>query len=57
MVPVKTDKPIPKDKLFLAMDEIKKLTINKPVKVGDIIAENFLGLNVNLISTRKVLEK
>lgn len=53
MIPVKTDKPIPKDKLFKGMNEIKKIIIDKPVKVGDIVIENFLGLKANLITTRQ----
>ncbi len=55
MVPVKTDQPLPKNKIFEAMEEIKKIKINKPVSSGDIIINNFLGLNVNLITTREVL--
>jgi len=51
-IPVRTDKPIPKDKLFEAMEELKKLKIKKPVEVGDIIAQGFLNLDVNLIATR-----
>jgi CxxC motif-containing protein len=54
MVPVRTDKPIPKAKLAEAMKEIKKIRLNSPVKPGSIIVENFLGLGVNLISTRSV---
>jgi len=53
MVPVKTDRPIPKSKIFDAIHEIKKLKAARPLKPGDIIVKNFLGLGVNLISTRK----
>ena len=52
MVPVRTDKPIPKENLLKAMGGIKKIRLKKPVRAGEIIAENFLGLGVNLISTR-----
>lgn len=54
MVSVRTDKPIPKSRIFDAMNEIKKIKVTRPLKAGDIIVKNFLGLNVNLISTRKV---
>jgi CxxC motif-containing protein len=54
MVSVRTDKPIPKSGIFEAMNEIKKIRVTRPLKAGDIIVKNFLGLNVNLISTRKV---
>ncbi|MFH1092722.1 MAG: DUF1667 domain-containing protein [Candidatus Omnitrophota bacterium] len=52
MIPVRTDKPIPKDRLFAAMKEVKKIRLSRPVNAGDIIGENFLGLDVNLIATR-----
>lgn len=55
MAPVRTDKPIPKTKLAEAMVEVKKIRLNTPVKSGSIIIENFLGLGVNLLSTRNVL--
>lgn len=55
MIPVRTDKPIPKAKIQEAMAEIKKIRINKPVKVGDAIGSNFLGLGGNLIATRECL--
>lgn len=53
MVPVRTDRPIPKSKLIEAMDEIKRLRLHKPVRTGDAIVINFLGLEVNLIATRE----
>jgi len=52
MIPVRTDKPIPKDKLFMAMKEVKKIRLCRPVNIGDVIAENFLGLDINLVATR-----
>jgi CxxC motif-containing protein len=55
MIPVRTDKPIPKAKIREAMAEIKKIRINKPVKVGDAIVSNFLGLGGNLTATRECL--
>ena len=54
MVPVRTDRPIPKDKILEAAAEARKMKLERPVKVGEIIAENFLGLGVNLIATRGV---
>lgn len=52
MVPVRTDKPIPKKDLSRAMEEIKKMRLKKPVRAGDVIAKDFLGLRVKLIATR-----
>jgi CxxC motif-containing protein len=52
MVPVRTDKPIPKHRLFEGMEYIRKVRLTKPVKAGDVIVPCFLGLNVDLIATR-----
>jgi CxxC motif-containing protein len=55
IVPVRTDRPIPKKDLFRAMEEIKKIRLIKPVAVGDIIIEDLLGLAVKLVATRECL--
>jgi CxxC motif-containing protein len=52
MVPVRTDKPIPKDKLFEAMELIRQIYLTEPVQAGEIIFSDLLGLNVHLIATR-----
>ncbi|MBU4305132.1 MAG: DUF1667 domain-containing protein [Candidatus Omnitrophica bacterium] len=57
MVAVRTDKPIPKAKLFAAMEEIKKIRLSHPVRCGEVIAENFLGLGVRLLATRRALKE
>jgi CxxC motif-containing protein len=50
--PVRTDKPIPKDKLSQAMEEVKKIHLTRTVRCKEVIVNNFMGLNVNLIATR-----
>ena len=55
MLPVRTDKPIPKERILEAAGEIRKIKIDRPVKSGEIIAANILGLGVNLIATRDCL--
>jgi len=57
MVPVRTDKPVPRDRVMDVMSAIKKIRLNRPVRCGEIIADNFLGLGVNLIATRSVSVK
>ena len=36
------------------MDEIKNITVDAPVKIGDIIKHNILNLNVDLIATKNI---
>ncbi len=54
MVPIRSDKPIPKDKVLPAIEAIKEIRIKEPVALGQVIRENFLNLGVNLIATRDV---
>lgn len=55
MIPVRTDKPIPKSRILEAMAEIKKIRVDKPLGVRETIVANFLGLGANLIATRDVI--
>lgn len=57
VVPVKTDKPIPKSKLFEAIEAVREVIITKPVLVSDVLINDFLGLGVNLIITRSATAK
>jgi CxxC motif-containing protein len=52
MVPVRTDKPVPKPRLIEGMGIIKRLCITEPVIIGDVIFKDFLLPGVNLIATR-----
>ena len=54
LLPVRTDKPIPKPKLFEAMKQINEIEVSAPVKVGDIIRSDFIAKEVNLIATKTV---
>ena len=50
MIPVRTDQPIPKARILEAAAELKNIRVTKPVKIGDVIVADFIGLGVNLIS-------
>ena len=54
LLPVKTSEPIEKDKLFEGMGIINKIKINAPVKMGDILHENFTESGINLVAGRDV---
>lgn len=53
-VPVKTKDPVNKEKIFEVMNVIRKLEIESPVKVGDIVISNIAGTGVDLICTRNI---
>lgn len=53
VVPVKSANPIPKSKMFDCMKIINGVTANAPVKMGDVIVENILGLGIDIIATNE----
>lgn len=53
-LPVCTESPIPKGKIFDVMNEINNVVVDAPIRCGDIIIENVLGLGVNIIATRTI---
>jgi len=54
LIPVRTNKPIPKKDILKAMEEIRKIRVKPPVKVGGIIIKDLLGLGVKVVVTREV---
>jgi len=53
-LPVKTSKPLPKNLVYEAMEEINKVEIQGPVKMGDIIIKNLLDTDINIVATRSL---
>ena len=53
-LPVKTDKPLPKEKMFECMALLNGITAKSPVKVGAVLAENILGTDVNIVATKSL---
>ena len=51
VIPVKTDKPIPKDLMFACMKEIDSSTVFLPAHIGDAVIENLLGTGANVVVT------
>ena len=56
LIPVRTDKPLLKDKLNEALEIIAQSQIKAPIKMGDILIENILDMGINIIASRN-LEK
>lgn len=51
LVPVKTDKPVPKAMMMECMWEINRLVIKAPVKIGDVLLKNIAKTDVNIVAT------
>lgn len=55
VIPVKSDKPLPKDKIVRCMSLISDCRLEAPVRIGDIIVENILDTGVNIVATRNMI--
>lgn len=51
---VRLTNPIPKSEIFHAMEEIKKITLDAPVKAGMVVIPGVLGYDSDVIITKNV---
>lgn len=54
LVSVKTSKPIPRRLIPQFMQMVKKVEVEAPIKVGDVIIKNVLDTGADVIATRTV---
>lgn len=54
LVPVRSNKPIPKQLLFKCMEEIRKLNVKAPVHRYDIMISDILGTGADIVATGNV---
>lgn len=52
-LPVKTNKPIPKNQIFEIMEKLKSIEVMTPIKINQVIVENIIE-DVNIVSTRAI---
>ena len=51
-LPVKTDRPLPKEKMMDCMALLDTITAQAPIQVGTVLAANILGTDVNIVATK-----
>ena len=49
---VRTDKAVPKAKMFEIMRRLHSFTVDAPVKRGQVLIENICGTDANIIASR-----
>jgi CxxC motif-containing protein len=54
LVSVKTPVPIPKEYLKKIGEITRRIKVEAPIEIGQVIASNLLDNNIDLIATRKV---
>lgn len=51
LLPVVSRTELPKDKILAAAEELRKIVVAAPIKCGDVIIADVLGLGVDIIAS------
>lgn len=51
VISVKSAKPVPKGRLLDCAAELKNITLTAPIKIGDVVIKDILGVGVEIIAT------
>ncbi len=54
LLPVRSQSPVPKDKIFECMEVIRKAKAVLPVKMHDVIISNICNTGVDIVATKAV---
>jgi CxxC motif-containing protein len=54
LLPVKSNKEIPKERLIEAVRTISKHSVTEPVQMGQTVIKDILGLGVDIIASRTI---
>ena len=54
LLPVRSSKPLPKEKLFECMEIIRATAVKAPVKRYDVVISDICGCGVDIVATKTV---
>ena len=57
LLPVRTDQSVPKETTFDVVHAAARLSVEAPVRVGDILATDIADSGANLVSTRSLVAR
>ncbi len=57
LVSVRTSKPIPKKRIFDAMNLLAKVEVEAPIKIGEKIIKNLFDTNASIVATKNISKK
>lgn len=57
VLPVAADAPLPKGLIFELTRTLKDVTVNAPVKMGEVVVRDFAGTGVNIRASRDLAER
>jgi CxxC motif-containing protein len=54
VVPVRSTGPVPRERLLEASRELARLEVEGPIRVGEVLVRNLLGMGVDVVATGEV---
>ncbi len=54
LLPVRSNKRVPKDKIFEIMEEVKKASVMLPIKMHQVIINNVCDTGADIIATKEL---
>ncbi len=54
LISVKSSKPVPKEKIFPILKEIKKNAVDAPINSGQTIIKNVANTSIDIVATKSV---
>ncbi len=54
LLPVRTDRPVPRDRLADVVAAVRPITVSAPVRIGQVLAEDVAGTGARLIAAKSV---
>ncbi|MHA1731749.1 MAG: DUF1667 domain-containing protein [Promethearchaeota archaeon] len=52
VVPVRSREPIPKERVFDAMEVVNETRVVAPIKMGDVVIPDILGTGIDVVASR-----
>lgn len=53
-LPVKTSVAIDKNLMFKVVEELDKIEVKTPIKIGDVVIKNIFGTGVDILATKNI---
>ncbi len=53
-IPVRTSKPLPKNRIMDSMKEINKVKLQAPVKINQVVIADILGTGTDILTSRSM---
>jgi CxxC motif-containing protein len=57
VIPVRSKEGIPKRKMFEAMKVVNRALAKAPIKMGDVVIPNILGLGIDVVASRSMRKR